>query len=133
MAALNTNVLVRFLVQDDPAQLAVAEALFRRCIAAGETMYVPVTVALELEWVLRSNFGFVKVEVQKTLSRLLSTTELRFDSEGELELALALYGKTHADFDDCLYTALAGMAGEQPLWTFDKAAAKISGAQLLTS
>ena len=46
MAALDTNVLVRFLVEDDAAQLAVAKKLIRRCVAAGETLYIPVTVAL---------------------------------------------------------------------------------------
>ena len=69
MAALDANVLVRFLVQDDTAQLAAAPRLSRRCVIAGETLNVPVTVWLELEWVLRSNFGVSKPEVVRTLSQ----------------------------------------------------------------
>ena len=132
MAALDTNVLVRFLVEDDAAQLAAARKLIRRCVAAGETLYIPVTVALELEWVLRASFGFAKQEVVDTLSQLLSAVDLSFESEGALEVALVHYSQGAADFSDCLHAALAGDAGEQPLWTFDKAAAKVQGARLLT-
>jgi len=54
MPALATNVLVRCGVQDDAAQLAAAKRLITRCVADGSTLVVPVTVVLELEWVLRS-------------------------------------------------------------------------------
>ena len=46
MGALDTNILVRFLVEDDAAQLAVASKLLARCVESGETLYVPVTVSL---------------------------------------------------------------------------------------
>ena len=92
---------------------------------------MPVTVVLELEWVLRSSFEFGKDEVLMTLSSLFSAAELTFESERALEVALQLFRKGSADFADCLHVALATQAGEQPLWTFDKGAAKVSGAQLL--
>jgi predicted nucleic-acid-binding protein len=133
MAALDTNVLVRYLVQDDTAQLAAAKRLIRKCVSEGQTLYVPVSVALELEWVLRSNFRFAKDDVVQTLSQLLSSAELTFESEGALELALLLYKKGPADYSDCVHAALAAQAGEQPLWTFDKAASKVDGARLLTT
>ena len=132
MAALDTNVLERVLVEADAAQLAAARKLIRQCVNAGQALFVPITVALELEWVLRSSFGFDKTAVVATLSKLLSTLELVFESERSLELALMLYRDGPADFSDCLHTALACTAGEPPLWTFDKAAAKIAGAKLLT-
>ncbi len=131
MAALDTNILVRFLVEDDAAQLNAARKLIHARVAAGELLHIPVTVALELEWVLRSNFGFAKATVVATLSRLLASNELSFESEGALEVALVLYSQGAADYSDCLHVALASAAGEQPLWTFDKAAAKIDGARLL--
>ena len=132
MAALDTNVLVRLLVEADAAQLAAARKLIRQCVNAGQALFVPITVALELEWVLRSSFGFDKTAVVATLSKLLSTLELVFESERSLELALMLYRDGPADFSDCLHTAFASTAGESPLWTFDKAAAKAAGAKLLT-
>ena len=133
MPALDTNVLVRYLVADDLAQLRIAQQLIRRCVNQGLTLFVPVTVVLELEWVLRSNFGFAKDDVMAVLSNLFSSAELSFESELALEVALQLYREGTADFADGLHVALAAQAGEQPLWTFDKAAAKISGAQLLAA
>lgn len=131
MPALDTNVLVRYVVQDDSGQLAVAKRLLDRCIAEGQSLYVPVTVTLELEWVLRARFGYVKDDVLQVLSSLFSAAELTFESERALEVALQLYREGSADFADCLHIALAAQAGEQPLWTFDKAAAKVAGAQLI--
>ncbi|MCW7537323.1 type II toxin-antitoxin system VapC family toxin [Aquabacterium sp. A7-Y] len=131
MAALDTNVLVRYLVQDDAAQLADARQLIGSCVNQGQTLYIPVSVSLELEWVLRSNFGVSKAEVVQTLSQLLSAAELSFESESALELALSRYRESAADYADCVHVALALSAGEQPLWTFDKKASKLNGARLL--
>jgi predicted nucleic-acid-binding protein len=131
MAALDTNILVRFLVEDDLAHLALAKRLIRKAISAGQTLFVPVTVFLELEWVLRTSFGFTKDEVLQTLHALLATSELSFESEKAIELARLLYAKSSADFSDCVHVALAGQAGQQPLWTFDRAASKVEGAKLL--
>lgn len=131
MPALDTNVLVRYVVQDDSGQLAAAKRLIDRCVGDGQSLFVPVTVTLELEWVLRASFGCVKDDVLQVLSSLLSAAELDFESERALEVALQLYREGSADFADCLHIALANEAGEQPLWTFDKSAAKVVGAQLL--
>lgn len=132
MAALDTNVLVRFLAQDDAAQGKTAARLIRSGVEAGQQLFVPITVLLELEWVLRSAFGFNKAAVLHALSRLLGSFELDFESETAVEAATALYERGAADFADCLHVALAVQAGKQPLWTFDKAAARVEGARLMT-
>ena len=126
VAALDANVLVRFLVQDDARQGAAATRLIRAGVQAGGALFVPVTVVLELAWVLRSSFGFDKIAVVQAMFGLLSSFELSFESEGAVEVALGNYADGNADFADCLHAALAMLAGEQPLWTFDKAAAKAS-------
>jgi predicted nucleic-acid-binding protein len=131
MPALDTNVLVRYVVQDDSGQLAAAKRLIDRCVGEGQSLFVPVTVTLELEWVLRASFGYVKDDVLLVLSNLFSAAELTFESERALEVALQLYREGSADFADCLHIALASDAGEQPLWTFDKGAAQVPGAQLI--
>lgn len=131
MASLDTNVLVRFLVRDDADQAAAATSLIRSAVRKGEPLFVPVTVLLELEWVLRSAFGFDKPAVLQALFGLLGSFELAFESEGAIELALAQYERSAADFSDGLHVALAQRANQSPLWTFDKAAAKLDGAKLL--
>jgi predicted nucleic-acid-binding protein len=131
MPALDTNVLVRYVVQDDSRQLAAARHLIERCVGEGRSLFVPVTVTLELEWVLRAGFGYGKEDVLQVLSSLFSAAELSFESERALEVALQLYREGTADFADCLHIALAVKAAEQPLWTFDRSAAKVIGAQLL--
>jgi predicted nucleic-acid-binding protein len=131
MAAIDTNVLVRFLIQDDEQQSHLAKSLIHQLLAEGETLFIAVTVLLELEWVLRSNFLFNKSQIIELLSNLLSTQELKFESESSVEIALELFRNHPADFADCLHISLAHRAGHSPLWTFDKTASKVLGAKLL--
>ena len=121
------------VVQDDSGQLAAAQRLIARCVGDGQPLFVPVTVTLELEWVLRASFGYDKDTVLQVLSSLFSAAELSFQSERALEVALQLYRETTAGFADCLHIALATEVGEQPLWTLDRRAAKVVGAHLLRS
>ena len=130
MASLDTNVLVRHLVEDDERQSGLARKLIKAALKAGETLYIPVTVMLELEWVLRTCFAFDKDKVAATLSSLLASAELSFESEAVVEIALALYKKSAADFADCVHIASAHVAGESPLWTFDRATSKVEGSKL---
>jgi predicted nucleic-acid-binding protein len=133
MAALDTNVLVRFLVRDDAAQGEAAANLIRTGVRSGKALFIPISVALELEWVLRSAFDFDKAAVMAAIDGLLGSFELHFESEEALEAALMQYRRSTAEFSDCLHAALAGQADERPLWTFDKAASTLNGAKLLTA
>jgi predicted nucleic-acid-binding protein len=133
MAALDTNVLVRYLVQDDEKQFASAKKLVAAALRDGEALYVPLTVTLELEWVLRSKYGFDKEQVSMIFASLLSAFELAFESERVVEIALALFKSNATDFADCIHIASTHAAGESPLWTFDRAASKVEGAKLLTT
>ena len=131
MAALDTSILVRLLVADDAEQLVRARTLIQEALEAEEPLFVPVSVFLELEWVLRSVYRLGKADLVATLSALLSTAELVVESEAGLEWALHQYENTPADFSDCLHVALAEAAGHRPLWTFDRKAARVEGAQML--
>jgi predicted nucleic-acid-binding protein len=133
MAALDTNVLVRYLVQDDVKQLAYAKKLIAAAVRDAETLYVPITVMLELEWVLRSNYGFDKEQITETFASLLSSAELTFESERVLEIAIAQFKKSAADFADCVHIASSHVAGESPFWTFDRTASKLVGAKFLSA
>lgn len=131
MAALGTNVLVRYLIQDDVRQGFQARQLVTTALMRGESLFIPITVLLELEWVLRSNFEFPKDQIILAISGLLAAKELVVESEGSAEIALELFRQNKADFADCIHIALAHTAGQNPLWTFDKAASKVDGARLI--
>jgi len=133
MAALDTNVLVRAIVRDDAAQLAAAARLIRHAVATQQPLFIAATVVLELEWVLRSTFAFSKGDVVDTLAALIEADGFAVESEAALELALMHYQTTSADFADCLHAALSHEAGEVPMWTFDRKAAKVPGAHLLAA
>jgi len=130
MAALDTNLLVRWLVTDDAAQTAVAERLLTEAASREERLWVPVTVLLELEWVLRSRYGFDKAAITTALDALLSTTELDFQEEAAIEQALWHFRAAGVpDFADSLHVALSAAAGQGPLLTLDKKAGRLPGAQ----
>ena len=90
MPSVDTNVLVRLLAADDARQSAQAKALMQRAARTGESLFVPLTVVLELEWVLRSRYEYAKEQVLATLSSLLETRELVFQDEAAVEHALAV-------------------------------------------
>lgn len=135
MAALDTNVLARWLTNDDAKQSRAAKRLFAQAAAGGgERLFVPVTVMLELEWVLRSRYQFHRADVTAALDGLLSAMELEVGNETAVEQALWRYKQGGApDFADCLHTALVSQASRGPMWTFDERAAKLEGAQLLVA
>ena len=129
--SLDTNVLVRLIVRDDDAQADVAAKLLDRHARRSESLWIPITVVLELEWVLRSRYKFAKAEVIKAVALLLMTIELVFESEGAVEQALASYEEGGADFGDYLHLALAQYGHALPFWTFDAKAAKTAGVNLV--
>lgn len=132
MAALDTNILVLWLVADDATQLARAEKLFRAMESRDEAVFVPVTVALELEWVLRSVYGLDRGAIHTAFNALLECAVLEFQLEASLERALHHYREATADFADCLHAGLVSAAARGPLLTFDAKAARLPGADLLT-
>lgn len=129
--SLDTNVLVRLIVRDDEAQAEVAVRVLERHVRRSEKLWIPITVVLELEWVLRSRYKFTKAEVIRAVASLLMTMELVFESEGALEQALASYEEGAADFGEYLHLALAQYGHALPFWTFDATASKAEGAKLL--
>lgn len=132
MAALDTNVLVRWLVNDDAEQCAIVERLLRAAVARNERLFVPVTVLLETEWVLRSRYRFDRASIAAAMDALLSVPEIELQNEMPLEVALWLFKREKtADFADCLHASLAGDATKDPLLTFDVRASRLEGTQLL--
>jgi len=131
MAGLDTNVLVRWLLEDDEEQAARAQQLFQVVQTNQATLFVPCTVVLELEWVLRSRYHFDKATILQTFTSLLETQELEFQVEAGLERALHLYREGVAEFADCMHAGLCGAGEMSPLLTFDEKAARLADVELL--
>ena len=132
MPALDTNILVRYVVRDDTSQLRQADRYISAYEGRPNSLFIPLTVALEFEWVLRSSYSIAKSTVLEVFGRLLESRELRFQEESTLERALFLYRAGNADFADCIHVASALTYSEEPLVTFDRRAARLPYAQHIT-
>ena len=102
MLAIDTNVLVRLLARDHPAQSAKAKALLER-----ETVFVSLIVLLEAEWVLRSAYGFEPARVVAALRAFAGLRNVVMQDAPSLAKALSL-AERGMDFADALHLAQAG-------------------------
>jgi predicted nucleic-acid-binding protein len=105
MLGIDTNVLVRYLVQDDEAQFEKARRLIKREVVAGRKVFVNQLVLMETEWVLRSRYVIPKVQIIEAISGLLDSAEIHFEDEPTIEEALFIWKDSVADFADCLIGA----------------------------
>lgn len=122
MRAIDTNVLLRLVVEDDPPQTAAAEHFVRG------GAWVSILAVAEAVWVLTANYGFSVRRITNALGILLNNPNLVFQEVDAVAQALALYRHSPAlGFSDCLMIALARNAGHLPLGTFDRRLAKIVG------
>lgn len=131
MSGLDTNVLTRWLVDDDAAQTDCVRQLFESARNAQSMLFIPTTVMLELEWVLRSRYRYDKSAVMQAFNALLETQELEFQGEAALERALHRYRQSAAEFADCLHAGQCGAAERLPFLTFDEKAARLPDVKLL--
>ena len=112
MTALDTNVLVRIITNDDRAQAARAATFLRD----QERVFVPKTVLLELEWVLRSAYRIEPSAVVSALRDIMSVSNVEIEDEAVVTQAIEWYEK-RMDFADALHVASAGR--ERKFATFD--------------
>ena len=110
--AVDTNVVVRLLTGDDPVQLERARHLFET-----ETIFLPKTVVLETEWVLRSLYGLSSRDIVRALSGLVALPQVRCEDAAAISAALELV-RQHLDFADALH--LVSSSAAQHFATFDR-------------
>jgi len=126
MIAVDTNILVRAILGDDPKQSALA----RKTLENARDIVVPVTVLIELAWVLKS-VGWNRNQIHQALAMLALQPAIRLDRSVEVLAALDDYKAGPADFADYLALHLARALGARKLLTFDRKLAKAAGAQRL--
>lgn len=120
MKGLDTNVLVRYLTQDDPKQSERADAFINTAVARHERCFVSPVVLCELTWVLRYAYKISKADVVMTIERLLNTRQFELGDRDHVQQALGAYRSGRADFADYLIGALAHDAGCDVTATFDR-------------
>jgi predicted nucleic-acid-binding protein len=120
MRGVDTNVLVRFITQDDPEQARRVDSLFSRLERAGESAYVSSVVLCELAWVLRSLYGLKRDEIHRALETLLEADRLEIEDRGVVHRAVALYGVGTGDFADYMIGLRNRQAGCQDTLTLDR-------------
>lgn len=130
MIGLDTNVLVRYIMQDDPKQAPRANALIEQ-LTAEEPGFVSLVTVVELVWVLSSGYELERSEVSKAMELLLRAKQLVVEQSERVNLAWQTYKSTSADFADCLIQRLCAGAGCARTMTFDKNASKIAGMVLI--
>ena len=124
MAAADTNVLVRLLVADHPAQLRAAQ----RCIAERGPLYVSHVALVETIWVLAYTYRLARRDLGAVVEQILAGADFVLERPAEVATALVSYRSSRVDFADCVLLANAQAAGIVPLATFDRRLAKVTGA-----
>lgn len=130
MIALDTNVLVRFLVQDDALQAHLATKVIDQLTDDAQG-FVSREVLIELVWVLERAYRLGRAEIAVALDGLLSATELDIEGSDEVAPALELYRNDGFGFADLMIAAAARRVGAMELVTFDQKAARLPGARLI--
>jgi predicted nucleic-acid-binding protein len=125
--ALDTNVLVRFLVEDDEQQSRLAARLIEGAIERDDQLFVSDIVMCETVWVLSSAYRFSRAEIVQALSGLLRARAVVFVSGDSLARALAAYASGKGDFADYLVREHARAAGADTVATFDRSLLKERG------
>ena len=120
MRGVDTSVLVRFLVGDDPKQQARAVAMFARATAGGERLFVPQIVVCELAWVLGYAYDKSRSEIAAGLSTLLRVRQLTFEEVDQVQAALERFAAGHGDLADWLIWERSRAAGAERVVTFDR-------------
>jgi len=127
---LDTNVLVRYLMQDDEVQSPIATRLVET-LTAERPGFVTLVATVETVWVLSRAYRLNREQIGEALEALLRSREIVVDEGADVLRALRVFQDGSADFADCLIERLANRAGCDHTVTFDGRAAKTAGMTLL--
>ena len=115
MRAIDTNVLVRLIVRDDPEQVARAEAFVEH------DAWISLPVLAETVWVLKSVYGLDRQRIATVVSMLMEHDRLALQDEDVVRRAHATFAREPSvGFSDCLVVEIASKAGHIPIGTFDR-------------
>lgn len=130
---IDTNILVRYIVQDDPFQSKAASDLIEKELSEDSLGFINIIVFCELVWVLSKAYKFKKNDIINVIKQVLMTDCFEVELSQLIWNALNEYEKLPADFSDCLIAELNKFQDIEVTLTFDKKASKHSRFKLLLS
>ena len=130
MIGLDTNVLVRYIMQDDPKQSLKASMLIES-LDSDNPGFITLVSIVELYWVLTSCYDLSGQQVKQVMEVLLRIKQIIVDRADQVLRALRVFEEGKADFADCLIERIASAAGCPQTMTFDIGASKHAGMTLI--
>ena len=131
MRALDTNVLVRFLMRDDERQAETIYRIFKQAESDKEVLFVPLLVVLETVWVLDSVYVIPRQEIIDSINELLLMPILEFEKQPAIQSFISSARETKMDLSDLLIAHSAKFSGCECVLTFDKRASNFGLFELL--
>jgi predicted nucleic-acid-binding protein len=125
MKGLDTNVLVRFLVADDPDQSGRAKQFIQAECTPEVPGYINVVVLCELVWVLERSYDYPREDICAAIESLLRAAEIAHEDPDAAWAALRAYRDGHGDFADAMVGHINRRAGCTTTVTFDRRAARL--------
>ncbi len=132
MIGLDTNFLVRYLVEDDPIQTAKASEIIERQFTEQDPGFVSLVAIAETAWVLHSLYEFSREEVAFAIELVLFAETLVLQNEREVHTAMVAFKNGLGSFPDALIGALGLWAGCSSTLTFDRKASRLPGFKLVS-
>ena len=127
MIGLDTNVIVRYFVQDDPIQSPRATRLLEHVLTAEDPGFISVVVVAEIAWVLERAYRLKDREIAAAIEHMLQSEVLAIENEQQVFAAMIALKEGHGAFADALIGALAASAGCTHTLTFDRQASRLRG------
>jgi predicted nucleic-acid-binding protein len=132
MIGIDTNILLRLIVADEPKQALSARDFIQENCNSEEPGFVSNVVLVELAWTLAKVYGFTRDRIADAVEQILETAQLDVESSTDVAAAVKIYRAGPANFADCLLGRTNLTAGCTYTITFDRKAAKVPGFKLLT-
>jgi predicted nucleic-acid-binding protein len=121
LIAVDTNVLVRYIVEDDVSQSRAAALMVERAAEKGQLIFVSQIVLCELVWVLSYAYGFERKEVAAILNELRRVAQIQIEDPDQVGRSIERYTSDKGDFADYLIAERAVANGSEWVATFDRA------------
>jgi predicted nucleic-acid-binding protein len=120
MKFIDTNIFIRFLVNDIPQKADACEKIFKNAVAKKETLFITEMVIAEIIWVLESYYELPQPEVQEKVEKIINTPNLICPHKDLILNALTIYGENNIDYIDAYNALILKDKGIKEVYSYDK-------------